>query len=188
MFLHGRARRKLLVVGILITSVFAGAMAPTANAAPITICHSTGSPSAPWVFVTIDDSDWPDYQARGDFRATSLADCRTSAATLVPQQALLGAPLQQQPPVTPTAQPATAQPAATPATTATPAATRAATPAPTLAGTAVAPSGTQTVEVAGATVLPPSGEPVASTDPLFVAFVALGGLGLVLRMLSYRQR
>ena len=40
-----------------------------------TVCHSTGSPTAPWVLITVDERTWPEHQAQGDFRANSLAEC-----------------------------------------------------------------------------------------------------------------
>ena len=180
MILHGRARPRRLI-WLLATFVLVGVLAPTAKAEAITICHSTGSPSAPWVFLTIDDSTWPEHQAHGDFRATSLAQCRTNSATTVPQQASLGPPMQQQPAATPTA-----QPTATPAVTATPVATRAATASATVVATAV--PGAASVEVAGATVLPASGEPVMPVDPLLAGLVAVGAVGLALRMVGYLHR
>ena len=51
-----------------------------ATAAPsqqqsVTICHSTGWATTPWVFMTIDEASWPEHQAHGDLRASSLAEC-----------------------------------------------------------------------------------------------------------------
>ena len=196
MILHRRARPRFLVAWVLITTVLAAALAPIAAAESITICHSTGSPSAPWVFLMIDDTAWTEHQAHGDFRAASLAECRASTPTVVAQQALLGPPLQQQPPATPAAtataqptvaQPTATQPPATPVVTATPGITRTPTPNPTTMPTS-SPTAVRSVEVAGATVLPPSGEPVPPIAPLFGLFFALGGVGLVLRVAGRLHR
>jgi hypothetical protein len=72
----------------------------------VSICHSTGSAANPWVFMTIDPRTWPEHQAQGDFRATSLADC--SPPTPAPTAPLTQAqtvPQQQQPPAPSTPSP-----------------------------------------------------------------------------------
>src|SRR3712207_5861655 len=42
---------------------------------PVTICHSTGWATTPWVFMTIVEATWPEHEAHGDVRASSLAEC-----------------------------------------------------------------------------------------------------------------
>ncbi|HEY3060358.1 MAG TPA: hypothetical protein VGL99_15470 [Chloroflexota bacterium] len=190
MILHRRARRTGLALWGLITISITAAAAPTVAAQPITVCHSTGSPTAPWVYLTVDESTWPEHQAHGDFRASSAAECRIGTPTPVIAQPALGPAVQQQPTATLAATAtvaATPSPAATaiPAATVRPAATLAATARPTAA--AVAP----TPEVAGATVLPPSGEPPQPAVPeqvLLAILFATGAVGVVLRLFGYQQR
>ena len=49
----------------------------------MTICHRTGWPANPWVFMSIEQDRWPSHQANGDFRASSASEC---AATPQPAQ------------------------------------------------------------------------------------------------------
>ena len=150
----------------------------------VTICHRTGSSTAPWVLMIIDARLWPEYEAQGDKRAASLADCAQAApAPAAPMQAAPGAPpasaLQQQPVAqtnTPVPTPIVALPTAVP----TPAPTAAATAAPRVetAGVAVA-QGAATPEVSN---LPKSGEP---DRPLLVlGLLAIALAGLLLRRLA----
>jgi hypothetical protein len=163
----------------------------------MTICHRTGSAANPWVFMTIATRDWPEFEARGDIRANSLADCAppTAAPTSMPA-----------PP--PTAQAATnplgrvEQAAPFPARVASAAELGAegtqtavpATPAPARpvataevagAGATADASATQAGPVAEVDSLPRSGgEP--DRPMLVLGFLALGTAGLLLRYLAQR--
>jgi hypothetical protein len=82
----------------------------------VTICQATGSPANPYVFTTIDPGDLPEHLARGDYRASSIADCSSARATetsgTLPASSATAAPV---------AQPAaTAAPVAQPAPTSQP--------------------------------------------------------------------
>src|SRR5919108_2165822 len=73
-------------VAVVATHVLAAALCVLATAMPVaaqgdqktTICEATGSPTNPWVFTTIDARDLDEHLARGDRRATSIADCSTA--------------------------------------------------------------------------------------------------------------
>jgi hypothetical protein len=157
----------------------------------VTICHRTGSSSTPWVLMIIDTRLWPEYQAQGDKRASSLADCTEPAAAPAEQ-----APANGQVPAT--AANAQALPASAPAPAPAPAAAAPvalqqplATPAP---GPTVAPTAVPTRATTGETAsvgaaqssvppevsnLPKSGEP---DRPLLVlGLFAVAATGLLLR-------
>jgi hypothetical protein len=55
----------------------------------IPICQATGSPTNPWVFTAVDAQDLPEHLAKGDYRASSIADCtaRATAVTTPPPAA-----------------------------------------------------------------------------------------------------
>jgi len=142
----------------------------------ITICHQTGSTTAPWVFMTIDARLWPEYEAQGDRRATTLAECAEApAATAEPAPAAA----QQQP---------VAQSTPVPTPTVTPP-----TPAPTPAPTA-APTAAPTVETAGVAVAQAEPVPEVSSLPksggepdrrlLVASLLAIALVGLALRRLA----
>jgi hypothetical protein len=168
--------------------------APSVAAAQeqVTICHRTGSATNPWVFMTIDARLWPEYQAQGDMRAMSLAECSP------PTPAPVSAVTRTQPAVT-LAQPAVAQaqPAVaqnTPAPIPTPAPP---TAVPTPART-VAPTPAATIEVAGAqaagaadaqrTTPEVSSLPKGGGEPnrplLVLGLLGLTATGLMLRRLA----
>jgi len=57
-----------------------------------------------------------------------------------------------------------------------------------IGGATALPANSESVEVAGATVLPPSGEPVApDQSPLVAFFLVLSGLGVLLRVFTFRH-
>jgi hypothetical protein len=167
----------------------------------ITICHRTGSEANPWVFMTIAARDWPEFEARGDVRANSLADCapptpaptaaptNTPAPTATPQAA--ANPLARGPQVAPF--PARVASAAELGAegTQTPVATNLApaSPVPTVevasASATVDASATQASTGAEVSTLPRSGgEP---DRPLLVlALLGVGSAGLLLRYLAQR--
>jgi hypothetical protein len=143
---------------------------------PMTICHRTGSPANPWVFMTIDARNWPEYQAQGDVQATSLADC-------APPPAAPAVAFQQQPvaQATPIPTPTSVAPTTVPTPVRTAAA--AATPGPT-------------IETAGVTASQPASAPDVSNLPksggepnrplLVLALLAIGAAGLSIRGLARR--
>ena len=102
----------LVVIAVLVVPrmpSLLGAAPPAATQSQeqqMTICHQTGSPTNPWVFMTIDASTWPEHQAQGDVQARSLSDCGP------PPEAppALAAPVQA--PTQPAAAPAPATPGA----------------------------------------------------------------------------
>jgi len=146
----------------------------------ITICHQTGSTTAPWVFMTIDARLWPEYEAQGDRRATTLAECAEApAATAEPAPAAV----QQQPvaPSTPVVIPTVTPPTPVPTSAPTAAPTSAPTAAPTVetAGVAVA----QAEPVPEVSSLPKSGgEP--DRRLLVASLLAIALVGLALRRLA----
>jgi hypothetical protein len=156
----------------------------------VTICHRTGSNSTPWVLMIIDARLWPEYQAQGDKRASSLADCTEPAAAPAEQAQGNGdvpasaANAQAPPalaPVAAAAAPVALQPLAQSSTPA---------PAPTLAPPTAVPTQATTVETASigaaqstaspeVSNLPKSGEP---DRPLLVlGLLAVAATGLLLR-------
>jgi hypothetical protein len=167
----------------------------------MTICHRTGSPTNPWVFMTIDARTWPEHQAQGDIQATSLADC--APATVAPTVA---PPTVTAPTLAPTPQPS--QPAVrqqqiapglaipeVPVSQLRGAGTpTAVVPTPS---TRASPTPPPTVEVAGVTAdlaletpeisaLPKSGgEP--DRELLVVGLIAVAGVGMLLRRLARRR-
>ena len=164
----------------------------------VTICHRTGSTSTPWVLMMIDSRLWPEYEAQGDKRASSLADCTEPAAAPAEQASANGqVPAEQAPAngqVPASAANAQAPPASAPAPAqalvalqqplATPA------PAPTVAPPTAVPTQALTVETASVGAaqstappevsnLPKSGEP---DRPLLVlGLLAVAATGLLLR-------
>jgi hypothetical protein len=149
----------------------------------ITICHRTGSATAPWVFLTIDARVWPEYEAQGAKRASTLAECADPPpATAEPAPAVA----QQQPVAQSTVAVAQSTPVPTPTLAPptpvpTPAPTAAPTAAPTVetAGVAVA----QTESVAEVSSLPKSGgEP--DRRLLVAGLLAIAIVGLALRQFA----
>jgi hypothetical protein len=110
-------------------SILASVLCVLATAIPVaaqgdqktTICEATGSPTNPWVFTTIDARDLDEHLARGDRRATSIADCTAVQAPAASTPAVRSAatptpaPTQTRAPSTPVR----AAAAGTPAPTAT---------------------------------------------------------------------
>ena len=154
----------------------------------VTICHRTGSSSTPWVLMIIDARLWPEYQAQGDKRASTLADCTEPVAAPAEQASANGqvpasAANAQAPPASAPA-PAAAAPVALQQPLTTPA------PAPTLAPPTAVPTQALTVETASVGAaqsvappevsnLPKSGEP---DRPLLVlGLLAVAASGLLLR-------
>jgi hypothetical protein len=158
----------------------------------VTICHRTGSPANPFVFMSIDPSTLAEHQAQGDFPAKSLAECAAAAqatpaaaqpAPPVQEGVVPSAPLpalQAQPtPTVATARPVPTPTPARPAPTAVPARPRA-TPA------AAAP------ETAGARATPPvSALPPGGGEPdravLVLAMLGVGTFGALLRRVAQRR-
>jgi hypothetical protein len=159
----------------------------------VTICHRTGSPSNPWVFMIIDARTWPERQTEGDIQATSLADC--------PQPTVAPAVATAAPPPLPTSQPP--QPAvpqqAMASETAIPAVPVAelrgvATPAPT---TATHSTPAPTLEVAGVRTEPATDAPEISTLPksggepdrglLVIGLLAVAAMGMAMRRVARRR-
>jgi hypothetical protein len=161
---------------------------------PITICHKTGSTTNPWVFMTIDPSTWPEYQAQGDVRATSLADCQPSVT-----QPTAAAPTPV--PAAPTQAPVEAQQVAPGAAqvpdvsvsqvggavsqNAGSANLAQATPQATIAPTTV--STPETTEASEVSSLPKSGgEPDRAL--LVIGCLAIGAAGVLMRRVARRAR
>ena len=74
----GSVVRLIGAVGIVALLTLGSAHVATAAPSqqqPVTICHSTGWATTPWVFMTIDEATWPEHEAHGDVRASSLAEC-----------------------------------------------------------------------------------------------------------------
>jgi hypothetical protein len=157
----------------------------------VTICHRTGSPTTPWVFMSIDASTLAEREAQGDFRANSLADCAPPTPTPPPPP-----PPTAQPVVQPTVARQT-QPTPPPAPPATPTPRPVPTAQPTSA--AALPTAASPIEVAGAqpTAIGEPPVPEVSTLPtsggepnrpaLVLALLAVGGLGVSLRRLARRH-
>jgi hypothetical protein len=145
----------LLVVLLLASG---GAAAAQSQAQEMFICHRTGSPTNPWVFMSIDASTWPEHEAQGDVRANSLTDCATAAAQAPAPAA------QEAAPSAPAAQPApaaTSAPAAQPAPAATTAPQARPTPASPVASPAESPPQVANVQVAS----PEQARPQAAANP-----------------------
>lgn len=156
----------------------------------MTICHRTGSPSNPWVFMTIDARTWPERQAEGDIQAASLADC--APPTVVPTVAPTPSPTSQ-PPQPAVRQQQIAPGAAIPdvpasqlrgAATPAPSTPTPSTPAPTLEVAGVtADRATDTPEISA---LPKSGgEP--DRGLLVVGLLAVAAVGMAMRRLARRR-
>ena len=143
----------------------------------ITICHQTGSSTSPWVFMTIDARLWPEYQAQGDKRASSLADCTQTTQPPITAQVAPVTTAQQQPVAQSTAipTPTLAPPTVAPTAVATPAATVETAGARVAQATAVAPD---------VSTLPKSGEPDRLV--LVLGLLAIAATGLGLRRLARR--
>ncbi len=193
----------------LLLAVFAASLPALAQTQDqrVTICQRTGSVSTPWVFTTIDAGDLPEHQARGDFRAESIAECPRAdpamtatpvpaapRANVTPPAATL-TPLPTAAPTRPAAQQAgilgglvpdipvaqllapTGTPVST-ATTATPVSTR--TAAQTSTSTpqpTVSVAGVQAAPQPPVSTLPPSGGEPDLT-PMVLFLVGIGGVGL----------
>ena len=188
-----------LIGGVVVaaTSLLLTAGVAGAQSQQITVCHRTGSPTSPWVFVTVDASTWPEHQAEGDFQAASIADCtaatRAEQAPAVAPQVEPAAPAPAAPaapaPAAPAAQPQTAPPPAQPAAPVV----QPAVPASQVQAAAPARS---SVETAGAQA-PGETEPAVSSLPpsggepdrylLVVSLLSLGGIGFALRRLTQRR-
>jgi len=166
---------RLVAIGTIMALALGLAFLPAVAAAaqaPITICHRTGSETNPWVFMTIRESQWPSYQERGAFRASSASECVSAR-----QPAAVA-----QPPAAPVQPPAAAPqdlPASPPESADRASVT---TVASTTAPEAVAAAPGHELDVS---VLPATGEPVLPAMAL--VFVALGGLGLYLRRLGGKR-
>ena len=181
-------------LGIFVTLLAAWLLSPAAAGAQgqgqqITICHRTGSATAPWVFMSVDASTWPEHEAQGDIRANSLADCaptaQAPAAPPAPAQAAPAAP-----PAPP--QPAPAVQQAVPLTTQPGASTTQPASQPETQPAAVAQ---QRAEVAGAQAAaaeqeppPVSSLPASGGEPdrplLVVGLLSLLAVGAGLRRLG----
>jgi hypothetical protein len=192
-----RVTRTLWACAVVLVAALTGPLPLSAQGQEqVTICHRTGSSTAPWVLMIIDARLWPEYQAQGDKRAASLADCADPPAVpALPAQA----PVTQQQPVAPS----TPLPIPTVAAP-TPVLATAATPRPTVetAGVAVAPAaaaqstppqaalGSTVAQDAGAesttapdvSNLPKSGEP--DRVSLVLGLMALALAGVTLRRLT----
>jgi hypothetical protein len=154
----------------------------------VTICHRTGSPTTPWVFMSIDASTLAEHEAQGDFRASSLADCAPPTPTPPPP------PPTAQPVVQPTVALQTLPTLPPPPPPATPTPRLVPTAQPTIA--AAPPTAVSPIEVAGAqpTAIGETPVPEVSTLPtsgdepnrpaLVLALLAVGGLGVSLRRLA----
>jgi hypothetical protein len=167
----------------------------------VTICQATGSTANPWVFTTIEARDLPDHLARGDYRATAIADCSAAqaAAAATPATSAAGSatpasgpavPLQGGESGAPLSSAAVAQGVGTPTTTPPGGATAA---PPTAVATAVPASATAapTLSVAGAQATPEpevSALPRSGDEPdrvlLVLLLLGLIGAGLGLRRLG----
>jgi hypothetical protein len=192
-----------LVTAIMATQLPAAAQG---QGDQVTICHRTGSPSNPWVFMIIDSRTWPEHQAEGDIQATSLADC--PQPTVAPAVAATVAPSPS-----PTPQPApppvaVRQQSIAPGKAAIPAAPGAellgaATPAPSTATPATPATPTNpatpapTVEVAGVRAEPATDAPDISTLPksggepdrglLVIGLLAVAAMGMAMRRVARRR-
>jgi hypothetical protein len=170
-----------------------GVAAAQSQGQEMLICHRTGSPTNPWVFMSIDASTWPEHEAQGDIRANSLADCAPPAAAPVAPAGAAQAVAPAAPaggPQAPAAVPAAAQ-AAVGVPPAEPANAQVASPAqpPAQVASPAQPpqvAGVQAAEAESAqppvSSLPASGEP--DRPFLVVGLLALLAVGLGLRRLG----
>lgn len=181
----------LLVVGVAVR--YATMPNPGANAArTVTICHRTESASTPWVFMTVDEGTWPEHQAAGDIRASSLTDCipplQSQPAVVAPAQPSG----RSQPEISATAQaPSPAQPAAEAPSPNQTASERSQQPAlgESAAATAAGQPGDAPTPGPGPEVgvLPASGAPTADYTVTVLVLVALAGWGLYVRELGRKR-
>jgi hypothetical protein len=160
---------RLVVALIAVVAAYLPTWSPITAQEQMTICHRTGSATAPWILLVIDARLWPEYEAQGAKRAASLADCAdptpAPAAPAAPP-----APVAQQSTVAPAP---TAPPPPTPAPTRVPVATP--TPAPTVETAGVAVAQEASPEVSN---LPKSGEPDRTLLVLGLTAMALLGAAL----------
>lgn len=205
---HTTARLISAAVTLVATTVVAQVpVAAQGQGSQMTICHRTGSPSNPWVFMTIDARTWPEHQSQGDIQAGSLTDCAppteapavaptsltlpTAAATPTPQPSQRAVREQQIVPGLPIPE----VPALQLRGGATPTAV-APTPSTPTSSTPTSSTPPATVEVAGVTAdravdapeisaLPKSGgEP--DRGLLVFGLIAVAGVGMLLRRLARR--
>jgi hypothetical protein len=177
----------VLISALVLVLTMPRVIAAQSQGQQVTICHRTGSPTTPWVFMSIDASTLAEHEAQGDIRANSLADCPsptpvpspqpTSQPTIQPTVALqtLPTPLPPPPPATPTPRPVpTAQPTSAAAL-------------PTVEVAGAQPTAIGQAPVPEVSTLPTSGgEP--NRPALVLALLAFGGLGVSLRRLARRRR
>ena len=188
-----RTTARLASVAMTVVAVTMATQLPAAaqgQGVQMTICHRTGSPSNPWVFMMIDARTWPERQAEGDIQAASLADC--PQPTVVPAVASTPSPTSQPP------QPAVRQQQIAPGTAIpdVPVAELrgAATPAPS---TPTPSTPAPTLEVAGVTAEPATDTPEISALPksggepdrglLVVGLLAVAAVGMAMRRLARRR-
>ena len=74
----------LMLWSLLILPLMPTVVGAASQQGAFTICHSTGLPTNPWVLITVDERAWPEHEAEGDFRASSLAECAAHPQPALP--------------------------------------------------------------------------------------------------------